>query len=249
MARRDNAPAKRRTKRQLTGNQKEWLHQVQNLKRRIKTLEGLGAVVEYPVPTKMPTTSSGKVRVERKHIEELKNVTRKVLEKYAKQVGDFGELVPFEPPERGKAKQRRKEVKLKRWLEEREKQPSIYDEDYQDEEGDYWYEEPVEISRVEIDNLRTLIYDIADDETAEKLNSILDRAIADKGANAVADTVEKRYSELRETAQQAIKYKGLSKGAGAITSFAQILMSEPLSFGELADLERANDYNDNFEAP
>lgn len=107
----------------------------------------------------------------------------------------------------------------------------------------------MEIYRVEIENLRTLIYDIADDETAEKLNSILDRAIADKGANAVADTIEKRYSELRETAQQAIKYKGLSKGAGAITSFAQILMSEPLSFGELADLERANDYNDDFEAP
>lgn len=242
MARRDNAPAKRRTKRQLTSNQKEWQHQVQNLKRRIKDLESLGAQVAFAIP-EMPA------RVTKAAIEKIKNIRRAQLEKTAYQEGKFGEAVPYEAPERGKAEQRRKEVKLKRWLEERENQPSIYDEDYQDDEGDYWYEEPVEISRVEIDNLRNLIYDIADDETAEKLNSILDRAIADKGANAVADTVEKRYSELRETAQQAIKYKGLSKGAGAITSFAQILMSEPLSFGELADLERANDYNDDFEAP
>ena len=242
MARRDNAPAKRRTNRQLTANQKEWQHQVQNLKRRIKDLEALGAQVAFAIP-EMPA------RVTKAAIEKIKSIRRAQLEKTAYQEGRFGEAVPFEAPERGTTNQRRKEVKLKRWLEERENQPSIYDEDYQDDEGDYWYEEPVEISRVEIDNLRTLIYDIADDETAEKLNSILDRAIADQGANAVAGTVEKRYSELRETAQQAIRYKGLSKGAGAITSFAQILMSEPLSFGELADLERANDYNDNFEAP
>lgn len=239
MARRDNAPAKRRTNRQLTANQKEWQHQVQNLKRRIKDLESLGAQVAFTIP-EMPA------RVTKAAIEKIKNIRRAQLEKTAYQEGKFGEAVPYEAPERGKAEERRRKVRAEKWLREELERSEL-----EDEEDAYNYSEPepVEIYRVEIDNLRTLIYDIADDETAEKLNSILDRAIADKGANAVADTIEKRYSELRETAQQAIKYKGLSKGAGAITSFAQILMSEPLSFGELADLERANDYNDNFEAP
>jgi hypothetical protein len=237
MARRDNAPAKRRTKRQLTANQKEWQHQVQNLKRRIKDLEALGAQVAFAIP-EMPA------RVTKAAIEKIKNIRRAQLEKTAYEEGMFGEALPFEPPKRGETKKRRKEVAADKRVEKALKQiaPEEYDEDYQDEE-------PVEISRVEIDNLRSLIYDIADDETAEKLNSMLDKAIAEKGTSSVADTIEKRYSELRETAQQAIKYRGLSKGAGAITSFAQILMSEPLSFGELADLERANDYNDNFEAP
>lgn len=239
MARRDNAPAKRRTNKQLTANQKEWQHQVQNLKRRIKDLEALGAQVAFTIP-EMPA------RVTKAAIEKIKSIRRAQLEKTAYQEGRFGEAVPYEAPERGKAEERRRKVRAEKWLRKELEQSEL-----EDEEDAYNYSEPepVEIYRVEIENLRTLIYDIADDETAEKLNSILDRAIADKGANAVADTIEKRYSELRETAQQAIKYKGLSKGAGAITSFAQILMSEPLSFGELADLERANDYNDDFEAP
>ena len=239
MARRDNAPAKRKTNKQLTANQKEWQHQVQNLKRRIKDLESLGAQVAFTIP-EMPA------RVTKAAIEKIKSIRRAQLEKTAYQEGRFGEAVPYEAPERGKAEERRRKVRAEKWLREELERSEL-----EDEEDAYNYSdsEPVEISSVEIDNLRNLIYDIADDETAEKLNSILDRAIADKGANAVAYTVEKRYSELRETAQQAIKYKGLSKGAGAITSFAQILMSEPLSFGELADLERANDYNDDFEAP
>ena len=239
MARRDNAPAKRKTSRKLTSNQKEWQHQVQNLKRRIKDLEALGAQVAFTIP-EMP------VRVTKAAIEKIKSIRRAQLEKTAYQEGTFGEAVPFEAPERGKAEERRRKVRAEKWL-----RKELERSELEDEEDAYNYSEPepVEIYRVEIDNLRTLIYDLADDETAEKLNSILDRAIADKGVNTVANIVEKRYSELRETAQQAIKYKGLSKGAGAITSFAQILMSEPLSFGELADLERANDYNDDFEAP
>jgi len=258
VAKRDNSPKKRQTAKKLTGNQREWQHQVANLKRRIRDLQGLGAAVDFQIP-QMPTDKKGNPVVRKRDIQRIKNITRKELLKHAYQEGQYGEAVQFQPPERGKAKQRRKEVKLKRWLEERENQPTIFDEDYQDDEGDYWFEgdynpdldyaKPVEIYDVEIGNLRALIYDIADDEIAEKLSAILDKAIADKGANAVGEVIEKRYSELREAAQQALMYKGLSKGAGAITSFAQILTSEPLSFGELADLERANDFNDNFDAP
>lgn len=239
MARRDNAPSKRKTSRQLTANQKEWQHQVSNLKRRIKDLEALGALVAFAIP-EMPA------RVTKAAIKKIKAIRREQLLKNAYQESAYGEAVPFEPPKKGKTEERRREVRAEKWVQKQ------LERDYEESEEDaynYGYEEPVEVYRVEIDNLRNLIYDIADDEIFNKLNSILDRAIAEKGANAVADTVEKRYSELRETAQQAIKYKGLSKGAGAITSFAQILMDGPLSFGDLATLEQANDYNDNFEAP
>ena len=238
MARRDNAPAKRKTNRQLTSNQKEWQHQVQNLKRRIRDLEGLGAKVAITIP-EMPA------RVTKAAIEKIKSIRRAQLEKTAYQEGTYGEAVPFEAPERGHAEERRRQVRANKWL---EKELASYE--LEDEEDAYNYSnEPLDIYRVEIDNLRNMIYEFGDEEIADKLNSILDKAISEHGANAVADTVEKRYSDLRETAQQAIKYKGLSKGSGAITSFAQILMSEPLSFGELADLERANDYNDDFESP
>lgn len=232
MARRDNAPSKRKTSRQLTANQKEWQHQVSNLKRRIKDLEALGAMVAFSIP-EMPA------RVTKAAIKKIKAIRREQLLKKAYQEGEYGEAVPFEPPKRGEVAERREKVAAEKKAEKASEDDEYYDYD----------SEPIEVYRVEIDNLRNLIYDIADDEIANRLNTILDRAIAEKGANAVADTVEKRYSELRETAQQAIKYKGLSKGAGAITSFAQILMDGPLSFGDLATLEQANDYNDNFEAP
>lgn len=233
MPKRDNAPKKRTSNKKLTSNQQEWQHQIRNLKRRIKDLEDLGAYVAFQIP-EMPK------RVTKSAIEKLKGLRRKQLLKKAYQEGDYGEAVPFQTPEKGKAEERRREVKEKRRAEESDTDYG-YDYDYPDE--------PVDIYRVEIDNLRNLINDIADDEIAMKLHTILDNAIAENGPSAVADTVEKRYSELRETAQQALKYKGSSKGAGAITSFAQILMSRPLSFGDLAELEQVNDYHDDFELP
>lgn len=233
MPKRDNAPRKRTSNKKLTSNQKEWQHQVRNLKRRIKDLEALGAQIAFVIP-EMP------VRVTKAAIKKIKAIRREQLLKKAYQEGEYGEAVPFEPPKRGEAAERREKVAA----EKKAEKASEEDDEYYDYDSG-----AVEVYRVEIDNLRNLIYDIADDEISNRLNAILDRAIAEKGANAVADTVEKRYSELRETAQQAIKYKGLSKGAGAITSFAQILMDGPLSFGDLATLEQANDYNDNFEAP
>lgn len=239
MAKRDNSPKKRQTAKKLTGNQREWQHQVANLKRRIRDLEALGAKVAFEIP-EMPK------RVGKKAIEQIKNIRRKTLEKYAYEEGMYGEALPFEPPERGKAEERRRKVKAEKWVRKKLEQ---YEAEDEEDAYNYYEPEPVEIYDVEIGNLRALIYDIADDEIAAKLTAILDRAIADKGANAVGEVIEKRYSELREAAQQALMYKGRSKGAGAITSFAQILTSEPLSFGELADLERANDFNDNFDAP
>ena len=233
MARRDNAPAKRRTNRELTGNQKEWLHQVQNLKRSIKSLEGLGAVVEYSIPTEMPTTKLGKVRVEKRHIEELKSITRKELEKYAKQVGGFGELVPFVPPARGWTKQRREKVKR-----EREAQDHF-------PEG----EERVSIEHVDLDGLLSEIRSLEDEEVIEMLVGIVGEAVADKGAAAINEIARRYRDNLKAYAVNAQKYKGQSKGGEAISKFTSIIKGSALSAEEMRVIERANDRFDDFSSP
>lgn len=233
MARRDNAPAKRKTNRELTGNQQEWLHQVQNLKRRIKSLEGLGAVVEYPIPAKMPTTKSGKVRVEQRHIEELKSITRKELEKYAKQVGEFGELVPFVPPARGWTKQRREQVKRERESEEHFP------------EG----EERVPIEYVELDGLLSEIRSLEDEDVIEMLVSIVGGAVADKGEAAINEIARRYRDDLKAYAVNAQKYKGQSKGGEAISKFTSIIKGSALSAEEMRVIERANDRFDDFSSP
>lgn len=72
MAKRDNSPKRKVTKRRLTANQEEWLHQLRNLKRRIKALEKYGLVVDYELP-EMPK------RVTKGEIEKLKGLRRPQL--------------------------------------------------------------------------------------------------------------------------------------------------------------------------
>lgn len=72
MAKRDNSPKRKVTKRILTANQEEWLHQLSNLKRRIKALEKYGLVVDYEIP-EMPK------RVTKGEIEKLKGLRRPQL--------------------------------------------------------------------------------------------------------------------------------------------------------------------------
>lgn len=72
MPKRDNSPKRKATKRRLTANQEEWLHQLRNLKRRIKALEKYGLVVDYELP-EMPK------RVTKGEIEKLKGLRRPQL--------------------------------------------------------------------------------------------------------------------------------------------------------------------------
>lgn len=72
MAKRDNSPKRKKTKRVLTANQEEWLHQLRNLKRRIKSLEKYGLIVDYELP-EMPK------RVTNREIEKLKELRRAQL--------------------------------------------------------------------------------------------------------------------------------------------------------------------------
>lgn len=72
MAKRDNSPKRKTTKRVLTANQEEWAHQLRNLKRRIKSLEKYGLIVDYELP-EMPK------RVTKRDIEKLKGLGKKEL--------------------------------------------------------------------------------------------------------------------------------------------------------------------------
>lgn len=72
MAKRDNSPKRKPTKRILTANQEEWVHQLRNLKRRIKSLEKTGLIAGYELP-EMPK------RVTKRDIEKLKGLRRAEL--------------------------------------------------------------------------------------------------------------------------------------------------------------------------
>lgn len=226
MARRDNAPPKRRTNKQLTANQKEWQHQVRNLKRRIKDLEALGAQVAFAIP-EMPA------RVTKAAIEKIKSIRRAQLEKTAYQAGEGGEAVPFVPPSRGWAKQRREKVKR-----EREAQDHF-------PEG----EERVPIEYVDLDGLLSEIRSLEDEEVIEMLVGIVGEAVAEKGAAAINEIARRYREDLKAYAVNAQKYKGQSKGGEAISKFTSIVKGSALSTEEMRVIERANDRFDDFSSP
>lgn len=226
MAIRDNAPAKRRTKRQLTSNQEEWQHQVHNLKRRIKDLEALGAQVAFAIP-EMPA------RVTKAAIEKIKNIRRAQLEKTAYQAGEGGEAEPFVPPARGWAKQRREKVRRER--EAKDHFP----------EG----EERVPIQYVDLDGLLSEIRSLEDEEVIEMLVGIVGEAVSEKGEAAINEIARRYRDDLKSYAVNAQKYKGQSKGGEAISKFASIIKGSALSAEEMRVIERANDRFDDFSSP
>ena len=239
MAKRDNAPKKRSTKRQLTSNQQEWKHQITNLKRRIKDLEGLGIYVAFDIPS-MPK------KVTKAAIEKIKSIKRKELLKHGYSVDEATGEVFEKPalPQRGKTKEWRKLVKrLKRENDERFSEADEYDYE------DIYEDIPVDISTVEIDRLKEEIASYGDSALTQQLYSILDRAIYERGLEEVAKMVEESYEELADYAQKAVKYKGDSRGAGNAAVFAQIVLGRTPSFNELASYTLASEKDENFEMP
>lgn len=233
MAKRDNAPKKRQTKNRLTSNQREWKHQVTNLKRRIKDLEGLGVTVSYKIPD-MPDT------VRKRDIERLKSLRQKQLLKYSFIVSAFGEVAEAVLPKIGEREKTRAQVKAEKEVDRALASMS---------DDEIYYEEPPSISNVQIDNLRSMIDELGDPDVISQLNSILDRAISDDGIDNVAYRIEGNFGQLKDAAQQAVKYRGQAKGAGSIAAFAQVIYNKTLSFSDLVSLESASDFNDDFSLP
>lgn len=253
----DHSPKRRQTKRKLTSNQQEWKHQVTNLKRRIRDLQGLGVQVAYDIPS-MPA------KVTKQAINKLKNMKREELLKYAFTVYAYGEVGEAFIPKRGERKEYRRHIKEARELERQAELAKIEAEKERIENErilrDLEIEREVErqvaaisddevamIWDVELNNLRSMIDDFGDPAIARQLNDMIDAAINEDGIDNVCYRIEGNLSNLQTMAFLATKYKGASKSAGAITTFSQIIFGRSLSLGELKAFERANDYNDDFE--
>lgn len=249
----DHSPKRRKTNKSLTSNQQEWKHQVTNLKRRIRDLEGLGVHVTYDVPS-MPQ------RVTKQAIEKLKGIKREQLLKGAFTVYAFGEIGEAFIPKVGERAEYRRHIKEAREQEKQqelakieaekeriETQRMLRDIDIEREVAKISDDEVARIWDVELDNLRNMLDDFGDGVVAAQLNAMIDAAIDSDGISNVCYRIEGNMSTLQTAAFLATKYKGASKASGAITTFAQILFGRSLSLGELKSFERANDYNDDFE--
>ena len=253
MGRRDNAPKKTKTKNVLTSNQREWKHQVENLKKRIRSLEELGAVVDFAIP-EMPK------RVTKKAIEAIKGIRRKQLEKKAYQsnndgieVNEQGEAKPYTPPKRGETKRRLKEVKARR------KAKEIFDEDYSDyyEDEEYYapdYDYPYysytdtdapNIYDVVVDNLRSFIENYGSNvpsfrmnyETQSKLLNTLDRAIQEVGVQEIASRAED-ITELYGLAERALYDSKDERIKMHLRGFADVLFGNNGSRDFKIDMEQ-----------
>lgn len=233
MGRRDNAPKKTKTKNVLTSNQREWKHQVENLKRRIRSLEELGAVVDFAIP-EMPK------RVTKKAIEAIKGIRRKQLEKKSYQrsgegidVTEQGEVKPYIPPKRGETKRRLNEEKARRRAEE------ILDENDSD------YEDAPNIYDVVVDNLRSFIENYGSNdasfrmnyETQSKLLDILDKAIKELGVEEIASRAED-LSELYGLAERALYDSKDERIKMTLRGFASVLYGNNGSRDFKIDMEQ-----------
>lgn len=239
MPKRDNSPKRHHTKAQLTSNQKEWKHQVTNLKRRIKDLEGLGFVVDFKIP-EMPK------RVGKAAIEKVKNIGRKALEKHAyKQNESTGELKPFEPIPRGKAREVREQVKrereYQRTLDNRDKWFDEYEDDYS------WAEESQEepnVYDVVLENLKNYIEGFNENRNKSlqewskgKLLSLLESAIEREGAEEIASRAE-TMAGLADLAQAALWQSKQDRAEMHIRGFANVLYGRSSSRVDKIFMER-----------
>lgn len=123
-------------------------------------------------------------------------------------------------------------------------------DDISDWDNDYDDSDELILADAQIDNLKGFIDGLGDEGLAERLNNAIDNLIESHGKSAVADNIEANLEKIAEYAILAAKYKGTSKGNGFVNMIAQLIAGDRiLSFGELAALEKANDYNDDFSKP
>lgn len=249
----DHSPKRKQTKRKLTSNQQEWKHQVTNLKRRIRDLQGLGVQVAFDIPS-MPS------KVTKQAINKIKNIKREELLKFAFTVYAYGEVGEAFIPKRGERKEYRRHIKEARELEKQaelakieaendriQNERILRDLELYRELAAISDDEVAVISEAEFENLKSMIDDFGDPAITGQLKDMIEAAINEDGMEDVFNRIEGKLSNLQTMAFLATKYKGTSKSAGAITTFAQLIFGRALSLGELKAFERANDYNDDFE--
>lgn len=220
----DHSPKRKQTDRALTSNQQEWKHQVTNLKRRIKELEALGAIVDFVVPD-MPK------KVTKAAIEKIKEIKRAELLKHAHQVNDEGELVDFEPPKRGETKKRKEEVKQKSKA-----------------------DDPIDIVEVELYNLYYFIQTYTNPNANQSTltgakNQLLDMlniAIEQFGKREIAIRAE-NMSNAYGFAQMAMDDSNSDRQANYIQGFSNVLFGRSFTLAELISIQREREYGEGFQ--
>lgn len=239
---RDNSPKKRQTKNRLTSNQREWKHQVTNLKRRIKDLKGLGVEVAYDIP-EMPKT------VRKRDIDKIKSIKREQLLKFAFSVSELGEVVKAILPKIGEREAKRKQLKEQKRLDEwwDEVSPSI-------SEDEIYADEPVDIVDVELHNLRSFIEGYTN-PTANQwtlkgakhdLLEMLDMAIESYGRQEVATRAE-NVANARDFAKQAMDESNSDAQRQSLNGFSQALFGRAFTLAELYSVQHNIESYEDFE--
>lgn len=247
---RDNSPKKRQTKNRLTSNQREWKHQVTNLKRRIKDLQGLGVEVAYDIP-EMPKT------VRKRDIDKIKNIKREQLLKFAFTVYAFGEIGEAFIPKIGERAEYRRHIKEAR---EQERQAELARQEAEEfrREKDRMladlYDEPVDIVDVELQNLRSFIEGYTN-PTANQwtlkgakhdLLEMLDMAIEAYGRREVATRAE-NVANARDFAKQAMDESNSDAQRQSLNGFSQALFGRSFTLAELYAVQQNIESYEDFE--
>lgn len=220
MARRDNAPKKKKTKRSLPQNIQELVNKAKGSPRGawIKSMERLQKRIE-----KVEKQDNAKVDIEQlpQRVKEFilyGIVPNRVLRKYIKEVEDI------------RSKELRN-IKVDTSFWEDFPEPDDYDEyDTQYDSSN----EPFHVSDKEIGMLYSMIDEFSSTELREKFRSALDDAIEEYGRDNVAMHVADNFSSLERDVRDAITYEYTRAKSSEYfyREFKQSLTGIPLDYYE-----------------
>lgn len=224
MAKRDNAPYKRKTKRRLLGDVNElvdkyggvrqaYAHELDLLQKRIRDVEeeyGVRVDIEQ-LPEKAKNYLMYGVipdRSLRKYIDDAKRLRKSDLLNLASEDKfwyDDDDDIPLRRP----------------------------------------IPEPAPISKVELNTIRGMLEESNNKDMASQLLSSLDSAITSLGEDDVAMNIADNYRDAVDIANKALQYKpSASRGSFWIQSFKFIITGTRLTFEELQNINDFNELNE-----
>lgn len=217
MARRDNSPKKKKTKRSLPQNIEELVNKAKGSPRDawIKSMERLQKRIE-----KVEKQDNAKVDIEQlpQRVKEFilyGVVPKRVLRKYIKEVEDI------------RSKELR-DIKVDTSFWEDFPDPDDYDEYFPGTS------EPFHVSDKEITELYSMIDEFSSTELREKFRRALDDAIEEYGSDNVAMHVAHNFNSLERDVREAINYEFTRSKSSEYfyREFKQALTGIPLDYYE-----------------
>lgn len=217
MARRDNAPKKKKTKRSLPQNIQELVNKAKGSPRNawIKSMERLQKRIE-----KVEKQDNAKVDIEQlpQRVKEFilyGVVPKRVLRKYIKEVEDI-------------RSKNLKEIEADTSFWEDYSEPDDYDEYFPSTS------EPFHVSDKEITELYSMIDEFSSTELREKFRRALDDAVEEYGSDNVAMHVAHNFNSLERDVREAINYEFTRSKSSEYfyREFKQALTGIPLDYYE-----------------